>query len=74
MDDVYIADGLKNKTIKLCPHCGEYGELASGCNYIKCPVKGCGGEWCWVCDKPKYRVISTKPDLGFCNDKTHNSH
>ena len=73
-DDEYIISGLANKTIKLCPHCKRPGELASGCNYIKCPAKGCQKEWCFYCSKPKYQPIPTKPDLGCCNDKSHNSH
>lgn len=64
----YILDGIRNKTIKLCPHCQACGELASGCNYIACPI--CKGEWCWVCNNPKYNAVG-KPA---CNDKSHNSH
>ena len=64
----YIQQGLLNKTIKKCVHCDAYGELASGCNYIKCPL--CNGEWCWVCELPKYKAHN-KPA---CNDKSHNSH
>ena len=79
--DDYIKKGLKNGTIKICPFCGWLGELASGCNYIKCPApvgvgttRQCNGEWCWVCYKPKYKVIPNKENLGFCDDKKHNSH
>lgn len=78
----YIAEGIALGTIKRCPFCGSPGELASGCNYIKCPAavgennskKKCNGEWCWVCHKPKYRAIPNKTELGFCNDSKHNSH
>ena len=70
--DHYIEEGLLNHTIKICPHCGSLGELASGCNYIKCPT--CNGEWCWLCNKPKYKIIPTKDQEGCCNDKSHNSH
>ena len=73
-DDNYVINGLENETIKLCPHCDRPGELASGCNYIKCPAKECKKEWCWKCSKPKYKAIESKPELGFCNDKSHNSH
>jgi hypothetical protein len=69
MDDEYIEQGLAAKTIKICPHCNSLGELASGCNYIKCPL--CQKEWCWVCNNPKYNPIEGKEA---CNDKTHNSH
>ncbi len=68
VDDEYIVAGLENRTIKLCPHCGGYGELASGCNYIKCPVKECGKEWCFQCGLSKGNGVNE------CNDKTHNSH
>jgi len=64
----YIIKGIDDKTIKLCPHCSSYGELASGCNYIKCPL--CSKEWCWVCNYPKYKAV----DGPACNDKSHNSH
>lgn len=63
----YIQQGLFNKTIKKCPYCNACGELASGCNYIKCPL--CNGEWCWLCELPKY--VTNRPS---CNDKSHNSH
>lgn len=69
--DEYIALGLANSTIKLCPHCKAPGELASGCNYIKCPVPECQKEWCWVCNNPKYQPAAGRPA---CNDATHNSH
>jgi hypothetical protein len=72
--DEYVKAGIAAKTIKLCPHCERPGELASGCNYIKCPAKDCKKEWCWVCEKPKYKSIAAKPALGFCNNKSHNSH
>jgi len=68
-NDEYIQEGLLNKTIKKCVHCDAFGELASGCNYIKCPI--CKGEWCWVCELPKYKEARNKPA---CNDKSHNSH
>lgn len=65
----YIKTGLSNGTIKLCPHCEIPGELASGCNYIKCPI--CQKEWCWICNNPKYNPAANRPA---CNDRTHNSH
>ena len=64
--DEYVEEGLKNGSIKACPLCGILGELASGCNYIKCP--SCSGEWCWQCSKKKYKGEDA------CNDKSHNSH
>ena len=70
----YIAEGIANGTIKLCLFCERPGELASGCNYIKCPAKDCGGEWCWQCERPKYKPIEAKKEIGCCNDKSHNSH
>lgn len=68
----YIEEGIKNGSIKICPHCSILGELASGCNYIKCPI--CNGEWCWLCNKPKYKPLEGKEDNECCNDKNHNSH
>ncbi len=68
-EEDYIEIGLKNKTIKLCPFCKSYGELASGCNYIKCPV--CKKEWCWICNNPKYTASNGNIAR---NNKTHNSH
>lgn len=67
----YINEGKRLGTIKLCPHCCAMGELATGCNYIKCPL--CNGEWCWICNNPKYKPTD-KPDSVACNDKSHNSH
>ncbi len=68
-DDEYVVEQMSTGQIKLCPHCKAYGELDSGCNYIKCPA--CNGEWCWLCQNPKYNPIADKLA---CNDKTHNSH
>lgn len=68
IEDDYIISGLKNKTIKLCPHCERPGELASGCNYIKCPAKDCNGEWCFYCGLKKGKGENE------CDNKSHNSH
>jgi len=68
----YITEGILLKTIKLCPHCFAFGELDTGCNYIKCPL--CTGEWCWVCNNPKYKPIPNRENSVACNDKSHNSH
>jgi hypothetical protein len=69
VSEEYIQNGIAAGTIKMCPHCNASGELASGCNYIKCPL--CQKEWCWICNNPKYKPIG---DGTACNDKTHNSH
>jgi len=53
----YILEGIRAKTIKLCPFCKTPTELATGCNYLTCPCGGGvnrRGEWCWVCTLPKY--------------------
>ena len=69
MEEDYIVEEIKKGNIKSCPHCNALGELASGCNYIKCPL--CNGEWCFVCNLKKYHDINGKEA---CNDKSHNSH
>ena len=66
LEDVYISEGIKNRTIKSCPHCSALGTLDSGCNYIKCPL--CNGDWCFLCSKGKGTGNNQ------CDDKTHNSH
>ena len=71
IEDEYIKSGLANGTIKICPFCGVPGELASGCNYIKCPRTECLQEWCWICRNPKFKPAAGLPA---CNDPTHNSH
>lgn len=67
-----------NLVVKKCPFCLKPTFKNGGCNYMKCsdsePKSDCSGEWCWQCDKPKYKIIAAKPELGFCNDKSHNSH
>ena len=68
VDDEYLKAGKAAGTIKECPHCGADGELASGCNYIKCPVRACGGEWCFQCGLAKGNNVNQ------CNNKSHNSH
>lgn len=69
--DNYINAGLENGSIRLCPFCKVPGELASGCNYIKCPMPDCQKEWCWLCGNPKY---NSSIGLPACNDPKHNSH
>lgn len=67
-----------SKAVKRCPFCDKYTYLDGGCNYMNCsiaePPSQCSGEWCWQCEKPKYKIINHKPSLGFCNDSNHNSH
>lgn len=69
--------------IKNCPNCGIPTFKTDGCNYMKCsdgdgrsnyPIIECFQEWCWQCEKPKYKNITSKDCLGYCNDITHNSH
>ena len=65
--------------IKNCPKCGIPTFKDGGCNYMKCsdgdgPVSNCPCEWCFQCHKPKYEPLPDKPELGCCNDKSHNSH
>ncbi len=52
MSDDYIAVGIADKTIKMCPYCGVYSELISGCNFVTCACspQSC---WCFKCGKRK---------------------
>ena len=66
--------------IRQCPLCEGFRTKDTACNYVTCEnnyenngIK-CNAPWCWVCLKPKYHIYNGKEDLGFCNDKTHNSH
>ena len=66
--------------IKNCPNCNIPTFKSDGCNYMKCSdgdgrfnYKLCFQEWCWMCEKPKYKCIAGK-GLEFCDDKSHNSH
>lgn len=70
-----------NEFIKNCPLCDIPTFKDGGCDYIKCSegegrgnYKNCNQEWCWRCLKPKYNIIISNPQLGCCNDKSHNSH
>lgn len=63
MQDLLIEKLLYEGIIKACPGCTILTEKMSGCNFIACTL--CKKEWCWICQKIKYRE---------CNDKTHNSH
>ena len=63
--------------IKLCPFCGGRNNLISGCNYVTCLCKGGfngKAEFCWKCNKAKYKPDPKNINGGCCNDKTHNSH
>ena len=65
--------------IKNCPLCNIPTFKDGGCNYMKCSdgeniKSSCPCEWCWQCYKPKYRILENRPEMGFCDDKTHNSH
>ena len=67
-----------NLVVKNCPFCMKETHKTGGCDYMLCsnaePKSTCSGEWCWNCHKPKYKIIPAKPELGCCNDKSHNSH
>lgn len=36
-------------TVKLCPGCGTETMNISGCDHIKCVMKGCSVHWCYFC-------------------------
>jgi len=66
--------------IRQCPLCEGFRMKDNACNYVTCgnnyennEIK-CIKPWCWLCLKPKYELYNGKEHLGFCNDKTHNSH
>ncbi|KAE8735269.1 putative zinc ion binding protein [Hibiscus syriacus] len=44
--DALFADLAKRKSWKRCPHCKNYVEKSSGCNYMKCK---CGKAFCYDC-------------------------
>jgi hypothetical protein len=36
-------------TVKLCPGCGTETVRVSGCDHIKCAMKGCSVHWYYFC-------------------------
>jgi len=79
----------ENYELGFCPNCGVATVKPDGCNYMKCDQGDrsmipkeflpkteelCQQEWCWSDGLPKYRPIPGKEYLGYCDDKTHNSH
>lgn len=78
VDRLKLEEKLTNNVVKNCPMCEKATFQDGGCNYMKCsdsdPVSSCPCEWCFLCHKPKYKVLEGKEALGFCNEASHNSH
>jgi hypothetical protein len=79
----------ENYDVGFCPLCGVATVKTDGCNYMKCSIGDrsfipkellpldtelCPCEWCFVDGLPKFRSLPGREYLGFCDDKTHNSH
>lgn len=49
VSDKRIKQLLYRGEMQICPKCTSFTQKSSGCNKIKCKVRGCSEIWCWCC-------------------------